>query len=200
MEFHCRLGRASGEIQEGVYVADNEAQLRSNFEDQGLFVLSLKPQKKFSIQSLGQRPGKRLGTREFIIFNQELAALLRAGMPVVQSLDILRQRVDNARFKIILDDVYERVRSGSSLAESFESHGDVFPGVYIASLMAGEKSGGLEEVLRRYVTYTKTIERVRRKTLSALIYPIVLFALSILVVAVIVLRVVPEFSNFPVFF
>ena len=196
MEFHCRLGRASGEIQEGVYVADNEAQLRSNFEDQGLFVLSLKPQKKFSIQSLGQRPGKRLGTREFIIFNQELAALLRAGMPVVQSLDILRQRVDNARFKIILDDVYERVRSGSSLAESFESHGDVFPGVYIASLMAGEKSGGLEEVLRRYVTYTKTIERVRRKTLSALIYPIVLFALSILVVAVIVLRVVPEFSNF----
>ena len=196
MEFHCRLGRASGEIQEGVYVADNEAQLRSNLEDQGLFVLSVKPQKKFSIQSLGQRPGKRLGTREFIIFNQELAALLRAGMPVVQSLDILRQRVDNARFKIILDDVYERVRSGSSLAESFESHGNIFPGVYIASLMAGEKSGDLEEVLRRYVTYTKTIDRVRRKTLSALIYPMVLFALSILVVAVIVLRVVPEFSNF----
>lgn len=196
MEFRCRLGSASGEIQEGVYVADTEAQLRSNFEHQGLFVLSLKRQKQFSVHALRQLAPKRLGTREFIVFNQELAALLRAGMPVVQSLDILRQRIDNVRFKTILDDIYERVRSGSSLAESFESYGNVFPGVYIASLMAGEKSGGLEEVLRRFVTYTKTIDRVRRKTLSALIYPIVLFALSILVVAVIVLRVVPEFSNF----
>ena len=196
MEFRCRLGSASGQIQEGVYVADTETQLRSNFADQGLFVLSLKRQKQFSFTALLQQSSKRIRTREFIVFNQELAALLRAGMPVLQSLDILRQRVDNARFKLILDDIYERVRSGSSLAESFESHGNVFPGVYIAALMAGEKSGGLEEVLRRYVTHTKTMERVRRKTLSALIYPIVLFALSILVVAVIVLRVVPEFSSF----
>jgi len=196
MEFRCRLGTASGEIQEGVYAADTESQLRSEFDEKGLFVLSLKRRNEFSLKNLKQLRPKRLATREFIVFNQELAALLRAGMPIVQSLDILRQRVDNPRFKRILDDIYERVRSGASLAESFESHGSVFPGVYIASLMAGEKSGGLEEVLRRYVTYTKIIDRVRRKTLSALIYPMVLFALSILVVGVIVLRVVPEFSNF----
>ena len=196
MEFRCRLGSASGEIQEGVYAADTEAQLRSNFKEQGLFVLSLKRQRQFSINGLRERSRRRLGTRELIVFNQELAALLRAGMPVVQSLDILRQRVDNVSFKAMLDDIYERVRSGSSLSESFESHGNVFPGVYIASLIAGEKSGSLEEVLRRYVTYTKTIDRVRRKTLSALIYPVVLLVLSLLVVAVIVLRVVPEFSNF----
>ncbi len=196
MEFRCRIGSASGQIKEAVYVADTEAQLRSEFEEQGLFLLSLQRRKPFSISGLQKRRSKRLRTREFIVFNQELAALLRAGMPVVQSLDILRQRVENTPFKIILDDVYERVKSGSSLAESFEHHGNIFPGVYIASLMAGEKSGELEEVLRRYVTYTKVIDRVRRKTLSALIYPTVLFALSILVVAVIVLRVVPEFSNF----
>ena len=137
MELRCRLDSASGQIQEGVYVADTETQLRSNFADQGLFVLSLKRQKQFSFTGLRQRSFKRLRTREFIVFNQELAALLRAGMPVVQSLDILRQRVDNPRFKVILDDVYDRVRSGSSLAECFESHGKVFPGVYIAALMAG---------------------------------------------------------------
>ena len=196
MKFSCRLGTAAGEIQEGVYVADNEAQLRSEFEKQGLFVLSLKRRRQLSIGTLHQRHSKRPGTREFIVFNQELAALLRAGMPVVQSLDILRQRVDSPRFKTILDDVYENVRSGSSLAESFESQGNVFPGVYIASLTAGEKSGALEEVLRRYVAHTKVIDGVRRKTISALIYPMVLFALSILVVAVIVLRVVPEFASF----
>ncbi len=196
MKFRCRLGTASGVIQEGVYVADTEAKLRSQFEEQGLFVLSLKRRGQFSIGALKYRYSKRPSTREFIVFNQELAALLRAGMPVVQSLDILRQRVDNPRFKTILDDVYENVRSGSSLSESFENQGNVFPGVYIASLMAGEKSGGLEEVLRRYVAYTKIIDGVRRKTISALIYPMVLFALSIFVVAVIVLRVVPEFASF----
>ena len=196
MEFRCRVGTASGKIQEAVYVADTEANLRSQFKEQGLFVLSLKRRGQFSIGALQYHYSKRPGTREFIVFNQEFAALLRAGMPVVQSLDILRQRVDNSRFKTILDDVYENVRGGSSLAESFERHGKMFPGVYIASLMAGEKSGGLEEVLRRYVAYTKIIDGVRRKTISALIYPMVLFALSILVVAVIVLRVVPEFANF----
>ena len=148
MEFRCRVGTASGKIQEGVYVADTEANLRSQFKEQDLFVLSLKRRGQFSIGALQYRYLKRPGTREFIVFNQEFAALLRAGMPVVQSIDILRQRVDNSRFKTILDDVYENVRGGSSLAESFERHGKMFPGVYIASLMAGEKSGGLEEVIK----------------------------------------------------
>ncbi len=196
MEFRCRVGSASGDVQEGVYVADSEAQLRTEFEEQGLFVLSLKQRKQFSLSGLQERRLRRLRTQDLILFTQEFAALLRAGMPILQSLDILRQRRDNPRFKLILDDVYERVRSGSSLAESFESHGNVFPGVYIAALVAGEKSGGLEQILTRYVASTKAIDRVRRKTLSALIYPTVLLALSLVVVAVIVLRVVPEFSSF----
>jgi type IV pilus assembly protein PilC len=139
---------------------------------------------------------KRISTREFIVFNQELATLLKAGMPLVQSLDILRQRVPNAHLKAVLDDVYERVRSGDSLSESFEAQGDLFPGVYTASLLAGEKSGGLEEVIRRYVSYVKVVSAVKRKTVSALVYPAILTILAMIVVSIIVLRVVPEFAGF----
>ena len=115
-----------------------------------------------------------MSTREFLVFNQELATLLKAGMPLVQSLDILRRRVTNPLFKSVLDDVYERVRAGSSLSEAFEAHGTLFPGVYTASLLAGEKSGNLEQVIRRYVAYVKVVATVKRKTVSALVYPAIL--------------------------
>src|SRR5687767_3646208 len=117
-------------------------------------------------------------------------------MPLVQSLDILRRRVPNQLFKSVLDDVYERVRAGSSLSEAFEAHGSLFPGVYTASLLAGEKSGNLEQVIRRYVAYVKVVATVKRKTVSALVYPAILLVLSLIVVALIVLRVVPEFDAF----
>ena len=117
-------------------------------------------------------------------------------MPLVQSLDILRKRVSNVFFKSVLNDVYDRVRAGSSLSESFEAHGSLFPGVYTASLLAGEKSGNLEQVIRRYVAYVKVVEGVRRKVISALIYPAVLFTLSLIVVGILVLRVVPQFGGY----
>ena len=138
----------------------------------------------------------RVSTREFLVFNQELATLLKAGMPLVQSLDILRRRITNVLFKSVLDDVYERVRAGNSLSEAFEAHGTLFPGVYTASLLAGEKSGNLEQVIRRYVAYVKVVANVKRKTVSALVYPVILMLLSLAVVSIIVLRVVPEFGAF----
>ena len=196
MEFHCRLGSPSGEIVEGVYIAEDEAKLRQQLEEKGLYVLSLQQKGTFGSLGLSLPQRRRVKSREFIVFNQELATLLDAGMPLVQSLDILRQRVESPVLKSVLDDVHDRVRSGTALSEAFEAHGDLFPGVYTASLMAGEKSGSLEEVLRRYVTYSRVIGTVRRKTLSALIYPAILLGLSLVVVGIIVLSVVPEFGDF----
>ena len=196
MEFHCRLGTQTGKILEGVYVADSEAQLRQEFKGKGLCVLLLERSGSLGWLGLSLPKRRRLGTREFVVFNQELAALLRAGIPLVQSLNILRQRTENPTFKSMLDDVHERVRSGSALSEAFEAHGPMVPGVYTASLMAGEKSGSLDGVLRRYVTYARIISSIKRKTVSALIYPAILLVLSLLVVAIIVFRVVPEFGEF----
>ena len=195
MEFRCRLGTPTGEIREEVVVADSEAVLRRDLEDKGYFVLAIKARGLHLPVFEGLRR-QRVPTSELLVFNQELATLLKAGMPLVQSLDILRQRVANPTFKTVLDDVHERVRSGSSLSDAFDAHGELFPGVYIASLLAGEKSGGLESVLRRYVSYMKVLGDVRRRTLSALIYPAILVVLSLVVVTIIVVRVVPAFADF----
>ena len=196
MEFRCRLGTETGEIVERVCIADSETVLRRDLEKEGLYLLSLRRRGGFAWAGapLGWR--RRPGLREFTVFNQELAALLRAGMPLLQSLDILRRRTDQPVLKTVLDDVHERVRGGSSLSDAFDSHRDLFPGVYTASILAGEKSGNLEETLRRYVSYARVISGVRRRTLSALIYPAILLALSGIVVAIIVVRVVPEFTSF----
>ena len=196
MEFRCRLGTPGGEIVEGVYVAESEARLRREFEEKGLYVLAIQRAGRAALGSFKLPRRSRISTREFLVFNQELATLLKAGMPLVQSLDILRQRVDNPLLKTVLDDVYDRVRAGSSLSEAFESHGTLFPGVYTASLLAGEKSGSLEGVIRRYVAYVKVISGVKRKTISALVYPAILLVLSCVVVGIIMLRVVPEFGAF----
>jgi type IV pilus assembly protein PilC len=196
MEFRCRLGTPGGDIIEGIYVADSEARLRRELEEKGLYILAIKRGGAFGLGSLGLPRRRRIATREFLVFNQELATLLKAGMPLVQSLEILRRRVSNPVFKSVLDDVYDRVRSGNSLSEAFESHGGMFPGVYTASLLAGEKSGSLEQVIRRYVAYVKVVSGVRRKTISALVYPAILLLLSLGVVSIIVLRVVPEFGAF----
>ncbi|MCY4659635.1 MAG: type II secretion system F family protein [Acidobacteria bacterium] len=196
MQFRCRLGTDTGEIVEGVYTADTEAKLRRDLEDKGLYVLSIRRRGVSGLPAFALPRRRRVASRDFIVFNQELAALLRAGIPLVQSLDIVRQRAENPVLKAVLDDVYERVRGGAALSAAFEVQGDLFPGVYTASVLAGEKSGGLEEVLRRYIAYARVISSVRRRTISALVYPGILLLLSLVVVAVIVLQVVPEFGDF----
>ncbi|MDA1092740.1 MAG: type II secretion system F family protein [Acidobacteria bacterium] len=196
MEFRCRLGTDTGQVIEETHVAASEPELRRALEAKGLYILSLTRKGGLLGSGLSMPRRRRIKTREFLVFNQELATLLRAGLPLVQSLDILRQRIDDPGFRATLNDVHDRVRSGSALSEAFEAQGPVIPGIYTASLMAGEQSGGLEEVIRRYVTHVKVIAQVKRRTVSALVYPAILMCLSVVVVGIIVLRVVPEFEGF----
>jgi type IV pilus assembly protein PilC len=196
VEFRCRLASATGEIVEGVYTADDEARLRHELEEKGLFVLSLQPKGTVGGLSFSMPRRHNINTREFLVFNQELATLLKAGMPLVQSLDLLRRRVESPVFRGVLDNVYEKVRSGTALSDAFGAHGQVFPRVYVASLLAGERSGNLDAVLRRYVEYTKIIATVKRKTVAALVYPAILTSLALVLVSIIVLKVVPAFADF----
>jgi type IV pilus assembly protein PilC len=196
VEFRCRLASPNGEIVEGVYVAESEARLRHELEEKGLYVLSL--QRKGAVAGLSFHLPQRhkVNTREFLVFNQELATLLKAGMPLVQSLDLLKRRVESPLFRSVLDDVHEKVRSGTALSDAFAAQGDLFPRVYTASLLAGERSGNLDAVLRRYVEYTKIVATVKRKTISALVYPAILVTLALGIVAIIVLFAVPAFTDF----
>jgi type IV pilus assembly protein PilC len=196
MEFRCRLASPSGQIVEGVYSAETEARLRHELEEKGLFVLSLQPKGAVAGVSIRLPQQRRIAAREFLVFNQELATLLKAGMPLVQSLDLLKRRVESDRFRAVLEDVHERVRSGTALSDAFAAQGDLFPSVYVASLLAGERSGSLDTVLRRYVDYARIVSTLKRKILTALFYPAILLSLALGLVGIIVLYVVPRFSEF----
>ena len=198
MEFRCRVATATGQISEAVYVAESEARLRHDLEEKGLYLLSVRGgSRRISLGSLqiNVPRRKKIPPSDFLVFNQELATLLKAGLPLVQSLDILRRRVPNPILRSSLDDIYEKVRSGAALSEAFEAQ-HLFSGVYTASLMAGEKSGSLEQVIRRYVQHMKVLMSARRHVVSALIYPAVLVVLSAAVIGLIVFKVVPEFAEF----
>ena len=197
MEFRCRLGNVSGEIVEGVYIAQSEAHLRRELEEKGLHVLALRPRGGVGLGGISLGRGTpKIARHEFLVFNQELATLLKAGMPLVQSLDILRTRLSNPVFKAVLDDVHEKVRAGTALSEAFQAHGELFPSVYTASLMAGERAGNLDAVLRRFVAYAKVVDTVRKRTISALVYPAILIALAVVLVGIIAIKVVPTFAEF----
>ncbi len=196
MKFRCRIGTETGEILEEVHLADNESQLRRQLEGKGLAILSLRGQGFLAGLQNNNWIRKRISRKEFLIFNQELATLLKAGIPLVQSLEILRQRVTNDTLKILLDTVYEKVKSGINLSDAFTKEKGLVSPVYSASLMAGERSGSLDSVIRRYVSYEKMVQTVKQRTVSALIYPMILIFLMSVLVGIIVLQVVPAFSNF----
>jgi type IV pilus assembly protein PilC len=189
------VASATGHITESTFTAESEAQLRHDLELKGLYLLSVRGGVSLRRMRLAVPRRRKVPTSEFLVFNQELATLLKAGLPLVHSLDILRKRIPNPTLRAALDDVHARVRSGMSLSEAMDAQ-QLFSGVYTASLMAGEKSGSLETVIRRYVQHMKVLASVRSHVVSALIYPIVLVVLSIGVIGLIVFKVVPEFADF----
>ncbi len=195
-EFRCRIANGNGEILTSSYNSPSEAELRHRLTDQGYYIYSIK--EKGRIASLGfsfQARTRKIKPTEFIIFNQQFVALIHAGLPILKSLELLTQRVKNDRFREMLNDVSGRVKSGASLSESFEVQG-VFSKVYTASLYAGEKSGNLEEVIRRFIEYQRIVTQTKSKIISALTYPAILTFLLVVMVTFILSVVVPRFTEF----
>lgn len=199
MQFVCRVGTPDGRVLTEIQEGGNEATLRRELERQGLHVFDVKPRGvSFKLSLPGKAKGRRrpLKGQEFLAFNQELAALLRAGLPLLQSLDLMLERMEDANFRDILTEIRDRVKSGAELSEAFASFGDLFPPLYASTLKAGERSGELEQVLRRFIRYQKLVLDARKKLVSALVYPAVLIGLSIVMILVLAVYVVPRFSKF----
>jgi type IV pilus assembly protein PilC len=194
-EFIARIGTPDGSIFERAFNADSERSLRTELQGQYL-VLGIR--KKSTIAGLVPGLGPRRGVKmkEFLLFNQELASLLKAGLPILSSLDILTERRKNVVFRRALLEVRDKVRGGLSLSEAFEEQGDLFPKIYCSTLASGERSGEVANVLHRYIAYQKTLMATKRKVLSALIYPACLFLMSIAVIIILVTMVVPKFVDF----
>ena len=180
-------------------VAASDDVLRQELEGEGFHVFSIAAARsRVRIPFVGK--STRVSGQEFLLFNTQLATLLRAGLPLAQGLELLREQQANEHFKALLDKVHQQVTTGVSLSDAFLSLGNVFPRLYANTLRAGERSGELETVLVRFVEYQRLTESVRRKIIGALTYPLVLIFLSIVLVVILMVKVIPAFSTFYVQF
>lgn len=193
MEYVCRVGTPSGEVEERTFQAADEAALRADLESQGYYLFSARRNLGLGDWRLRRR---RVPATLLMVFSQELAALLKAGLPLLQCLDVMLERQRDPLFRRSLDSVRERVRSGWALSEAFRSEGTLYPPIFAASLVAGERSGSLEPVLRRFVEYLRLNQSLKKKAISATVYPGILFALMIGVVSLLLVKVIPEFQGF----
>ncbi|HXI04113.1 MAG TPA: type II secretion system F family protein [Candidatus Saccharimonadales bacterium] len=196
-EFVCKVGTPGGEILEQILTAESEEVVRQNFEARDYYVYSVRRKGGldylFDLSSLRRR---HISSKEFLIFNQELASLIHAGLPIITSLQVLTERRKNPVFRQALMDVRDRVRSGAALSEAFEAQGELFPRLYCSSLASGERSGEIDSVLKRYIAYQKTVLAVRKKVISAITYPIILMVFAVGLVALLVTYIIPKFQAF----
>lgn len=195
-EFVCRLGTPSGEIVTRIVEASGAAEARTRLESEGFRVFAVSdPEAGLSaVLSMGGAKKGKVKQADFLLFNQQLSALLRAGIPVLQAIELLRTRSGSANLRAVLTDVEEKIKNGVPLSEAFESQG-IFPKIYTASILAGEKSGALDDVLSRFVTYLRRSVGVSRKLRGALAYPAFLLAAATMMVAFLTLYIVPRMSD-----
>ena len=192
-EFALKYANARGEVRQQVMEAGSEQELRDKLTQQGYLVYSIRRREGLAGLRGGKR-AKKLDMEKFLIFNQQFNTLFRAGLPILKSLDLLAERLTDKRMSPVIMEVRDEVKRGTLLSEAFRRQG-VFPPIYVTSVMAGEKSGALGEVLDRYVNYQKLALAVRKKILLSLLYPSILIVLVALLVVFLVTFVVPRFAT-----
>lgn len=194
-EFVCRLGAPNGSVVEQQRVAASMDALRRELEAEGFHIFSLSAARsRFRVPFLSR--ADRVSGQDFLLFNTQLKTLLHAGMPLAQSLDLLKEQQTSPHFRALLDKVHQQLTTGVALSDAFLALGDTFPRLYANSLRAGERSGELEQVIGRYVEYQRLVEAVRRKIVGALTYPAVLIVLAAGLVVILMTYVIPSFSQF----
>jgi type IV pilus assembly protein PilC len=196
-EFICRLGTPSGEVVTRIVEASAATDAKRQLENEGFRVFAVSTAEtglSSVLPFVGSGSKRKVKQADFLLFNQQLSALLRAGIPVLQSISLLKTRSGSANLREILASVEEKIKSGIPLSEAFESQG-VFPKIYTASLLSGEKSGALDEVLVRFVDYLRRSVGVTRKLRGALAYPAFLLIAASFMVSFLTLYIVPRMSD-----
>jgi type IV pilus assembly protein PilC len=192
--YSCKLGASDGKIIVRDFEAADCALLRKNLEDQGFFVFDVK---KKRLQYLFEKGIKRkkVDNRSLLTFNQEMLVLFKSGMPIMQVLDAIMERHESGALYDVLLQVREDVKAGAALSVAMEKHGRAFPYLYVASIRAGERTGDLPQTIRRYIEYLKRVGLLRKKIVAAIFYPAILVVFATLAITLLLLYVVPTFSQ-----
>lgn len=192
-EFVLKYADAQGAVHQQMETAETEEVLRQRYSERGLLVYSVKARRSLMALDLGAKLGGRINLEQFLIFNQQFVTLVRAGLPILKALELLRLNIKNRKLAAHIEAIYQQVRTGIPISQAFRAR-QAFPPIYTTSLMAGEKSGSLPDVIDRFVQYQKVALAVRKKIIVSLIYPAVLVTLVLVLILFLVTYVVPEFA------
>ena len=193
-EFLCKVADGSGKVFLHVEPAGSITEARQKLSDRGLFVYNVRPRAGALGQLLGRKRQKSVDGNDFLVFNQQLNTLIKAGIPILKALDLLSERAAAERLRPVLGEVRRLVREGTPLSEALEQQG-VFPKVYTVSILAGEKSGNLPGVLEYYIAYQRVTTGLRKKLIATLIYPVILICAATGIVTYLVSSVIPKFAG-----
>jgi len=192
-EFLVKAADERGHLLQQVENGYSEAEIRDRFVQQGYLVYWVKPRGVFSGGQVRLGRGSVPQTI-FLIFNQQFLTLIKAGLPILNSLELLIKRQKDARLRSLLENVRDRVKSGELLSDAFAAQG-AFPKIYTTTLMAGEKSGNMEEVLSRYIAFQRLALTFKKKLAVSLVYPSLLIGVVICMLVFLVTYVVPQFAK-----
>ncbi len=190
-EFVVKVADDRGRVQQHVEQGYSEAEVRDRFSSQGYLVYWVKPQ---GLMAGGLRKKRKLKQATFLVFNQQFLTLIKAGLPILNSLELLIKRQKDKQLKQILENVRDRVKGGELLSDSFAAQG-MIPKIYTTTLMAGEKSGNIDEVLTRYIAFQRMAMTFRKKLFVSLIYPTLLVSVVLIMVTFLFTYVVPKFAD-----
>ena len=193
-EFVCKVGDTTGRIFQQVESAQSEGEARQKLSEQGFYVFSVRHHFDLLTQLGSAGRDRNIRPDDFLIFNQQFHTLIKAGLPILQALELLAERAAAPRLRPILSEVRQRVRNGALLSEALEAQGS-FPPVYVTVITAGERSGNLTGVLEQYIAYLRVSTGFRSRLLTALIYPAVLVATAALIVSYVVTYAMPRFAE-----
>ncbi|PYT34584.1 MAG: type II secretion system F family protein [Acidobacteria bacterium] len=192
-QFLCRVADAEGRVFSHVEPAGSLEEARQKLVERGLYVYSVQSRGGRLASLLRQRGGRQIGGSEFLILNQQFNTLIKAGLPILKSLDLLATRATAPRLRPVITQIRDRVREGKSLSEAVAEAG-VFSKVYSTAILAGEKSGNLPGVLDYYIAYQRVSTGVQKKILASLVYPALLISVAVIIVTYLVTGVIPKFA------
>lgn len=192
--FRVKAGTIDGKVLEREFSASSRDELMSRLETEGLFPITVK-NKGFSLPSLKPGEGGRVKPGEFLVFNYGFSTLLKAGLPVLDSLEALKKSSRNPKLSRSIEETINEIKTGKTLSEAMRRSPGVFPELFTASIAAGERTGDLLPAIKGYIEFQKKVEAIRKKIVSATVYPAVLAGASILIVAFLMTYVVPSFAK-----
>src|SRR6202158_2896497 len=192
-EFVIKIADDRGRVQQHIEQGYSEAEVRDRFSQQGYLVYWVKPQGAFT-SGVSLRRRRKLKQASFLVFNQQFLTLIRAGLPILNSLELLVKRQKDRKLRQLLENVRERVKGGGQLSDAFAAQG-IIPTIYTTTLMAGEKSGNIDEVLTRYINFQRLAMTFRKKLFVSLIYPTLLVTVVLIMVTFLFTFVVPKFAD-----